>query len=511
MSIGLIHRRLDRSRLILENKLRPQVSLFLDKLASQVKLDLTGKLKKAKYKDPVDWGAIEGVGIGYIKPVLIDAFAQGANSAYEVVGLRGVYDIYNQNAVDAVNKVCSKMIRNITEETRKAINRQIAADIEEGAGYYNIMQDLRSFVGLTDLQAQKVEDFKAWLTREYPTAPVKEVNQRVDLVRGRLLEDRLSNIARTESARAQNYGFVTAMESFGVDEFEFSAYPGCCDDCQDMHGNKYSASEADEIIPVHCRCRCCLLPVIGSSAVETPLSNFPSSLEEPTMEKKFKFTTLAERLAKIAKGSASSGNYEHEGRPGEVGGSSSGGSTATKIPIGRTTIDEVKVPDTFSEHQKVAVFNWINNNSDISYADSDPEDATRMNLAQRNSLYDAINQLPDYKGDLYRGTNMTQDQINKLKEGDIMEISHISSYTTDSEIAEHFGDTLPGMEGQQVIIDAKAKTGKDITLISNQFAEYGENEVIMRKDTKLKVTSKTFKDSEINPGTKILHISVEEI
>jgi SPP1 gp7 family putative phage head morphogenesis protein len=147
-------------------------------------------------------------------------------------------------------------------------------------------------------------------------------------MRGRLLEDRLSNIARTESARAQNYGFVTAMESFGVDEFEFSAYPGCCDDCQDMHGNKYSAGEADEIIPVHCRCRCCLLPVIGSSAVETPLNNFPSSLEEPTMEKSSVFATLAERLAKIAKGSSTSGNYNHEGRPGEVGGSTpSGGST----------------------------------------------------------------------------------------------------------------------------------------------------------------------------------------
>lgn len=368
MSIGLIHRRLDRSRLILENKLKPQVLLFLDKLTNQVTLDLTNKLKKAKYRDPVDWGAIEDIGISYVKPILVDTFAQGANAAYGVVGLRGVYDIYNPDAVDAVNKICSKMIQNITEETRKAINRQIAVDIEEGAGYYNIMQDLRSFVGLTDLQAQKVESFKAWLAREYPDAPVKEVNQRVSLMRGRLIEQRLSTITRTESARAQNYGFVTAMESFGVDQFEFSAYPGCCEACQDLDGNKFGMDQADEIIPVHPNCRCALLPVIGSHAAETPLSNFPSSLEEPTMEKKFRFTTLAERLTNIAKGSSSSGNYAHEGRPGEVGGSTPGGGSSGK----NNSID--------SASKEAASILGIDS-SDVRYEGMTVEHANEFNVA----------------------------------------------------------------------------------------------------------------------------------
>lgn len=280
-TVNTVHRRLDRTRLILERKLREPVLTYLSRLASIAIAAWSNRLRKAKkFKDPVDWEYIENLGIGYVKPIILEAYTQGTKGAYGVVGLKGVFDVYNTESVEVVNEICSKLISNITDETRKAINRVLSADIEEGIGRVGVVRDLRSFVGLTDLQAKRVEDFKAWLAREYPDASVKEIARRTGQLRNELLNQRLSTIARTETARAQNYGFVTALSSIGVDQFEFSAYPGCCDACEALDGKIIDMDEADEIVPVHPNCRCQLLPYINQNVIDEPLKSPPEGVEE---------------------------------------------------------------------------------------------------------------------------------------------------------------------------------------------------------------------------------------
>jgi len=280
-----IHIRLDRQRQIFERRLAVQVNTWLKSAANLITKAVHNRFSKADESKFVDWSKIEEIGIGYVKPIIFDAFSQAGKSAYGIVGLTGAFDVYTVEAMEIVNKICSKLVKNITNETKKALNSRISAAIEEGMNLRQIMGELTSIIGLSDKQTRTLVSFERWLAKEYPNMSTSEMSRKLDQYKSKLINDRVSTIARTETARAQNYGYVEAMGSIGVTEYEFSIYPGACEEyCIPLNGNKFEAGEAEEIIPVHPNCRCILLPVINHKTLETPVRHFPESLTQPGEE-----------------------------------------------------------------------------------------------------------------------------------------------------------------------------------------------------------------------------------
>lgn len=76
-------------------------------------------------------------------------------------------------------------------------------------------------------------------------------------------EVRLEAIARTEAARAASEGSIQSYRDNGVKDLEFLTTPDdiTCDECMTKDGRRYPIDESSGVIPVHDRCRCCLLPV----------------------------------------------------------------------------------------------------------------------------------------------------------------------------------------------------------------------------------------------------------
>lgn len=177
---------------------------------------------------------------------------------------------------------------------------------------------------------------------------------------------------------------------------------------------------------------------------------------------------------KVGKGSSTSGNYEHGGRPGEVGGSTSSGSNSYEIELSLLDKDRISA--------------WSGNDYGLISRVDTGEFTNPEDVKTRNDLYDTIDKLPSESCVAYRGTRMSSIKLNSIQNGDIIEISHISSYTKDVEVARKFatGEKV-NQDGISVILEASFKSAKDISKYSN---EPSEKEVVVTRGTKMKVASK---------------------
>jgi HK97 family phage portal protein len=73
-------------------------------------------------------------------------------------------------------------------------------------------------------------------------------------------------VARTETASASFEGTLRRYQLEGVEQLEFYPAPDACEECMDVFnaqpGGIYDIKSADNLIPVHCNCRCTALAVI---------------------------------------------------------------------------------------------------------------------------------------------------------------------------------------------------------------------------------------------------------
>lgn len=90
-----------------------------------------------------------------------------------------------------------------------------------------------------------------------------------------------------------------------------------------------------------------------------------------------------------------------------------------------------------------------------------------------------LSQLPSFKGTVFRGTNLTPEQLAKYKKDEIVTES---AFTSTSTVA---GDAFPG--NTQFVINSK--NGREISILS----EYpNEKEVLFKSNTKFKVLTVDF-------------------
>lgn len=78
---------------------------------------------------------------------------------------------------------------------------------------------------------------------------------------------RAQTLARTEIVRAHHAANIQEYKNWGVEgveviaEFVTAGDDRVCDQCAGYHGNRYTLSEAEYMIPVHPNCRCIVIPV----------------------------------------------------------------------------------------------------------------------------------------------------------------------------------------------------------------------------------------------------------
>ena len=131
-------------------------------------------------------------------------------------------------------------------------------------------------------------------------------------------DSRAGTIARTEEARALNVGALGVWDSSGiVNEVNVSDGDGCSE-CSEIDGAVWSIEEAMANPLSHPNC------VRSFSAIVSTLDENGAIADDVEFED----------VDKVAKGGAGSGNWDHEGRPGEVGGSGGGGTATLDNPIG---------------------------------------------------------------------------------------------------------------------------------------------------------------------------------
>ena len=235
---------------------------------------LNRKYAKAKYEVIIslyDWDTIDEDSIRIVKPETIKVFESGANESYRLLGKKSEFDILNHDAVDKVNKICADMVTNVNEATKQGIREAVRQGIAEGKSIPKIAKEIKPMVGLTEPQVKAVAAFKERMRKKFPKMSEDNVQKKAERYSRTLHRKRSEMIARTETARAQNSGYVTGLAENGIEKTEFSRYTGCCDICDEMHQEIFSLEDAESLIPVHPNCRCAMLPVIEGKPVTEPL------------------------------------------------------------------------------------------------------------------------------------------------------------------------------------------------------------------------------------------------
>lgn len=242
------------------------LQIWMDFAHKQIRHDLTSKyIKKDVTTELTDWEFIEEQGKEILKPATLKIMQTGGSQAYKILQAQVSFDVLNPEAVKAAEKFCGKLVRGVTAETKKNIRRHIQVGVKEGMSMNRVARDLKKVVGLTASQGESVRSYRNWLGEKRPDLSAAQVDKRVMTYTNKTHRRRMQTIARTETARAQNIGYVVGLEDLGVDQVEFQIHPDekTCDECSGMDGKKYKVGEGQYLIPVHPNCRCCLLPVVA--------------------------------------------------------------------------------------------------------------------------------------------------------------------------------------------------------------------------------------------------------
>jgi SPP1 gp7 family putative phage head morphogenesis protein len=204
----------------------------------------------------LDWEEMEAKGerllrAAYLDSLLIQA-AKAGISKQEVAG------VINIQAVEWAKVFAARIIKQILEQTKKAVQSLIAEGIKQGLSMPAINMQLRPIIGLNDRLAGAVSRYSTELFTRPKWAHLTDEERwaKMDRYAQKLHRYRAETIARSETARAMDEGSLNRFEEFGVKKVELLAAAGCCPECGARDGNEYTIEEARGILPLHPRCRC---------------------------------------------------------------------------------------------------------------------------------------------------------------------------------------------------------------------------------------------------------------
>ena len=209
----------------------------------------------------------------------------------------------------------------------------------------------------------------------------------------------------------------------------------------------------------------------------------------------------------ILKGGASSGNFDHAGRPGKVGGSQPKGNGKAAKPKGKVNKDII------NNWEEDVAFVW-------EMREADAEGVSKPYHKPYQELMNSVDALPNYDGTVYRGINEVDlsrtQMLNKYSKGKIIEIHAISSSTKNLDTATFFSKT--GLDFEKaaivdlpdetaIVLKLSIKGGKDIGKFSSMPEQ---QEVLIKKGASFKITS-ALPMSKVVDGQRRKYLSVKGV
>ena len=230
----------------------------------QIVGDLNKKFAKAASPIKItsnltDWNYIQESGKSVLKPVTLDVMGEVGKESFRIAGATGSFDVVNVHAVAMADKICAKLVKEVTDNTKEGIAAAIKQGIVEGKAMPQVAKDIKEIVGLTGKQVTAVHNYKKHLIKTKPYLSVSQVEKKVGAYQRKLHKYRANLIARTETARAQSEGTLEGFRQSGVEVVKFLTAAGCCPICADLNGREFTIDEASGMIPVHPGCRCAWL------------------------------------------------------------------------------------------------------------------------------------------------------------------------------------------------------------------------------------------------------------
>lgn len=231
--------------------MRPQGALVANEF---LRMTPTKDVKKAIAKaDKFQaWQTIELAGIKTLTSATKTATTMGNNITIKLLsGVRD--DPLKRASADAVERIASKMIVEVTDGTKKAVNEIIKKGIEDGKGWKAIGRELRPKVGLNSRNLTTLANFEEKLLIDRPDLSRKQIDARVTTKEKLLHRERNETIARTEAKRAMSEGQRLGYDQAGIKTLIWFALFDHDAECAAVNGNEYSIAQAEGAQPLHPR------------------------------------------------------------------------------------------------------------------------------------------------------------------------------------------------------------------------------------------------------------------
>ncbi len=210
-----------------------------------------------------------------LRAIIVAAGAAAAKTLPTAVQARLRFDGLNPRSVDFIRAYEFRLIRGIHQKTVEGVRAAILASFMDGIRPFDTAKKLKDVVGLTPRQVKQVENFRTLLVSEGVGGAV--LKRRISQLSDRLLTQRATNIARTETIRAANAGqqllWMQAVDEGFIDStarqfWIITPDDRLCPICEAIPGRnpkgvplgQFFDSPIGPIVapPAHPQCRCAL-------------------------------------------------------------------------------------------------------------------------------------------------------------------------------------------------------------------------------------------------------------
>lgn len=239
---------------------------WLEAMRKKIMGDFNENILKDRAGDFIDgkieWEWIEAEGMRILKNPSLKVLEQGGNLGFKICTVQETFDALNVKSLRFVESSVAKLVREVTDETKKAIKAMVRDKLAQNKTWATVGREIRPLVGLTEYQTKVIANFEEKLILDRPDLSANEIRRRVATYEGRMHRRRCDIISRTESHREFSEGMVQAYSNTGVRELEYVNFEHPCPECEALHGKKYSVEEASGVIPRHPNCNCCFYPSV---------------------------------------------------------------------------------------------------------------------------------------------------------------------------------------------------------------------------------------------------------
>lgn len=206
------------------------------------------------------WRVIESSGLEIMSPGVSAGIDAGTQLSFSMVGfVPDPLDPLKRKAALAVKDLASRLVVEITDNTREAINLILEDGIRKGKGLNEIGRNLRPRIGLNSRQMRASANFEEKLLTRGDLSP-KQIRDRVGVFDRKQHRARARTIARTEGQRVLSEAQIIGFEEANVKTLIWFALVGHDEECAEFQGQEFPIQNTHGLQPLHPNCRCGWLP-----------------------------------------------------------------------------------------------------------------------------------------------------------------------------------------------------------------------------------------------------------